>query len=422
MTIAFQRYNGSEWVTESESGETGSSNHASLTNLDWLNSKHTGVASSFAGLDGDGDATNYLENAYSLIDGTRAFTGVVSGITPTADTHLSTKKYVDDNAFSGIPQSEPVTGNLLLGTNAGANIAAGGNYNLLIGEQAGEALTTGDNNVAIGFQASHVNNANNNFSIGYQAMLNNIGGVGHVALGYKSLYSNISNNYNTAIGYQSLYNTKANYNVGIGYTAGFGLTSGYGTVAIGHEAVYSCQTNWGNVGIGYKALRNVKGNANVAFGYLTGFACTTAQYNVFIGIQSGRLNTTGDNNTCIGFESGYSNTTNSSNVNIGYQAGYYETAGNKLFIDNTKRTNEADARIKALVYGIFDPLTANQYYTVNGHFTALESITCNDYTLPLADGNANDVIVTDGAGTTSWAAPAAGGGGSVSDTLMLMGA
>jgi hypothetical protein len=34
---------------------------------------------------------------YSLADGTRAFTGVVVGIDPTADAHLATKKYVDEN-------------------------------------------------------------------------------------------------------------------------------------------------------------------------------------------------------------------------------------------------------------------------------------------------------------------------------------
>ena len=33
---------------------------------------------------------------YSLVDGTRAFTGTVGGITPVADADLSTKKYVDD--------------------------------------------------------------------------------------------------------------------------------------------------------------------------------------------------------------------------------------------------------------------------------------------------------------------------------------
>lgn len=40
---------------------------------------------------GDDDHT-----IYSLADGTRAFTGKVGGIDPTADAHLATKKYVDD--------------------------------------------------------------------------------------------------------------------------------------------------------------------------------------------------------------------------------------------------------------------------------------------------------------------------------------
>jgi hypothetical protein len=34
---------------------------------------------------------------YSLADGTRAFTGTVSGVTPTEDAHLTTKQYVDSN-------------------------------------------------------------------------------------------------------------------------------------------------------------------------------------------------------------------------------------------------------------------------------------------------------------------------------------
>ena len=40
MAITFQRYNGSEWVTESEGGGGGISNHASLTNLAWSNAQH----------------------------------------------------------------------------------------------------------------------------------------------------------------------------------------------------------------------------------------------------------------------------------------------------------------------------------------------------------------------------------------------
>jgi len=39
---------------------------------------------------GDDDHTQYI-----LVDGTRAFTGTVSGVTPTEDAHLTTKQYVD---------------------------------------------------------------------------------------------------------------------------------------------------------------------------------------------------------------------------------------------------------------------------------------------------------------------------------------
>ena len=45
------------------------------------------------------------------------------------------------------------TSNFRAGVNAGNSIASGGNYNTVIGDEAGTALTTGDNNVAIGYQA-----------------------------------------------------------------------------------------------------------------------------------------------------------------------------------------------------------------------------------------------------------------------------
>ncbi len=56
MTIEFQRYNGSEWVAESEDSGGANSNHATLTNLAWTNSKHTGTADRYAGFDSNGDA------------------------------------------------------------------------------------------------------------------------------------------------------------------------------------------------------------------------------------------------------------------------------------------------------------------------------------------------------------------------------
>lgn len=42
------------------------------------------------------DLVTFLNASVSHVDGTRAFTAPVSGVTPTADAHLATKAYVDD--------------------------------------------------------------------------------------------------------------------------------------------------------------------------------------------------------------------------------------------------------------------------------------------------------------------------------------
>jgi hypothetical protein len=51
-----------------------------------------GIVQDHGGLQGLGDDDH---TQYTLVDGTRAFTGTVGGITPTADAHLTTKGYVD---------------------------------------------------------------------------------------------------------------------------------------------------------------------------------------------------------------------------------------------------------------------------------------------------------------------------------------
>ena len=52
------------------------------------------------------------------------------------------------------------TSYLVLGENAGNSIASGGNYNVLIGDEAGTAITTGDFNVAVGFESLKTEDAN----------------------------------------------------------------------------------------------------------------------------------------------------------------------------------------------------------------------------------------------------------------------
>lgn len=102
---------------------------------------------------------------------------------------------------------------------------------------------------------------------------------------------------------------------------------------------------------------------------------STAGYNTLIGYNAGYSNKDGYSNTFLGANSGRTNISGIRSVNIGSHAGYYETESNKLFIDNTLRANEADARIKALIYGIFDAATANQRLSINGQLLVSEVAT-----------------------------------------------
>lgn len=52
--------------------------HNNLATLAWTSAGHTGTASTLAGFDGAGAAAEFTESDYSLVDGTRPFTGVVT--------------------------------------------------------------------------------------------------------------------------------------------------------------------------------------------------------------------------------------------------------------------------------------------------------------------------------------------------------
>jgi len=124
---------------------------------------------------------------------------------------------------------------------------------------------------------------------------------------------------------------------------------------------------------------------------------TTGVGNVISGADSAAALTTGSYNTILGGGAGMALTTADSCVFHGSGAGYYETGSNKLFIDNASRASEADARVKALVYGVFDAATANQYFTINGHLSVLETGTFANEGLHLLDTNAShDLILKPG--------------------------
>jgi hypothetical protein len=156
-------------------------------------------------------------------------------------------------------------------------------------------------------------------------------------------------------------------NIFIGLVAGnCTLTSSAFNVGIGAECCKSLTTGYSNMCIGTGSGSSITtGYENLCVGTNSGAAITTGIANVYLGSVAGYNTTTGNRNTGIGFQA-YRFGNGSDNVCIGYRAGFWETGSSKLFIDNTTRASEVDAREKALIYGVFDSTAVAQDLVVNG--------------------------------------------------------
>ena len=282
------------------------------------------------------------------------------------------------------------TDNVRLGENAGDSIASGGTNNVTIGKDAGTAITTGDDNVAVGNLALKTNTGNNknvavgsealeacasdnNTAVGYQAG-EALSSGGIVAVGYqagKAATTSIGNtlvgelagtaitdgNNNTAVGSQALSSiTSSTDNTAIGHDALRYLTTGTENVAIGSEALDAVTVGNGNVAVGNQALstdvngsRSVAVGAtalkvqeasgstsnnyyNVGVGYDAGGSVSTGYYNTMVGTSAGQDLTTGIKNVFIGMDSTSASASDGNQICIGYDVdcigGNYTTLGN----------------------------------------------------------------------------------------------
>ena len=209
------------------------------------------------------------------------------------------------------------TDNVHLGEGAGDSIASGGNYNVTIGKDAGTAITTGDGNIAVGFEALKTEDANGkNIAIGYQAL--------------KVLDAG-ADGFNTVIGYQAGTSmSTGQVNTLIGHQAGDAMTTGNNNVAIGHEALGAEAQGDRNVAVGVGALQSQENNSdvdvnNTAVGYNAGLSLTTALNNTVIGAGAGDAVTTGNLNTFVGSHAGSATDDGASNTAVG---AYTLDAGN----------------------------------------------------------------------------------------------
>ena len=178
---------------------------------------------------------------------------------------------------NGVEISTPVTGNTILGANAGAAIIPGPNpwdsvKNTAVGENALESNTTGKQNTAVGYEAYKLGN-----------------GTGDVALGQGSLMAVNGFSYgNTGVGTNSFFQlaSAASANTGVGVGAGDQLTSGDFNTFVGATAGF--QFNGGNE-------NTAIGSRTTAIG-----TPTPGSGNVFLGTNACLNYSGGDNNVIIG--------------------------------------------------------------------------------------------------------------------------
>jgi len=207
---------------------------------------------------------------------------------------------IDGSAVGGGGASSNVdTGNFIGGTGAGAGLQSGGDYNTLLGQQAGNDITTGDYNTVVGYNALSKNQTG-----GYNVAIGHLAGEEYTFSESVFIGRNAGKERSTG-----------NLNIGIGKNSNAGFSS---TLATGNE----------NVGVGTNTIARVTyGTYNAAFGGTAGFNVTTGTHNNLFGYLAGYNITTGNNNTCIGNQAGRSATTSNYLTAIGYGSLYSTTGG-----------------------------------------------------------------------------------------------
>jgi hypothetical protein len=198
------------------------------------------------------------------------------------------------NPFRGTAAAP--TSNTVLGLDAGKLLEAGAARNTIIGELAGDAITTGDDNVAVGRGAlSAASTSNQNTAVGASAAAATTGGS-NTAVGYLALASNVNGVGSIAIGSGAMQNfapsTSDSNNTAIGTSVLGSLTTGLNHTAVGQNAAFAVQTGSNTTAVGTFALLRNLASDNTAVGSAALQNNTLGILNVAVGRGSLQFATT----------------------------------------------------------------------------------------------------------------------------------
>jgi hypothetical protein len=302
----------------------------------------------------------------------------------------------DNNTATG-------TGALLLNTTGIQNTANGsfalynnsvGGGNIAIGYQAGSAVTTGNNNIAIGNIGAA--GESNTIRIGDPAIHAGIFLAGITAMSPAAPNEAVLLNPatgqlgsadisgfgvvstppdNTAVGNQVLVSNTGESNTGTGFRALFSNTTGVDNTATGTEALENNDTGGYNDAVGAFALSsNVDGSFNNAFGDSALSLNIHASENTAIGdFALGNNDSTGNGtaqfNTAVGARALFTNTDGSSNNAVGDSALFFNTTGNQnTAIGDVALQNNVDGSVNVVVgAGALNQNVSGSFNTVVGY-------------------------------------------------------
>ena len=191
--------------------------------------------------------------------------------------------------------------NLFAGTDAGASLNSSSNNNVLLGQDAGDSITSGYENVCIGLRAG-------------QAITDT--------------------RRNTCVGSDAGRNFNAGDSTFIGWYAGSSAASN-GNICVGHNA--GVEANGNDTAVGYSCgpTGSYSGNTNVCYGFTAGNGLRqNATRNTIIGPGAGRnaatgqVNIEGNHNIIIGDEASLSSTTVSNECVVGALDGQSKAINN----------------------------------------------------------------------------------------------
>ena len=243
----------------------------------------------------------------------------------------STQTYID--------LSDPGTDNMVMGTGtSGDALAAGAQYNIIVGASCAPALSTGDNNVFMGsnLTAESVTTANQCIIIGSQAGRFLTTGTRNIFIGQSAgrgiTGAKLTGASNTCIGDECaiLLQGAATQNTIIGGKAGKAITTASNNTLVGYNAGIELDAN-DTTYIGREAGLYLNGANNVCVGECAGqgvTATSTGTSNTFVGASAGLDITTGSSNACFGYLAGENLTTGAYNTFLGERAGDQTTTEN----------------------------------------------------------------------------------------------